>query len=249
MNKKQKAYINKVIKNIEKYDNIQNKFEYAIFYHFHINEADKEIGKRVKKYYEEAIALDYLPTLAYNNLGSMYDRGNFVRKNNKKLVDLYTKAIECIDYDDYAYETKAIACINLGCCYYYGKGTDINYDLAFKYYNLSNDFNNTTEALLRIGDCYRNGKGCEKNESKAFNLYQEAYDLLELYTDIFDRAELLHRIGRAYLLGEGTHINKNRGLDYLLEAKELYEIDLKRNENPYSSIGLKEINKLLKDKR
>lgn len=87
--------------------------------------------------------------------------------------------------------------------YYYGVGTDVNYDLAFKWY---------TKALADGGDveniCYMYyfGQGTNRDYSKALNCWKRVNNYNPNYT------EALNNIGVMYQLGQGVEQDTPKAL-------------------------------------
>lgn len=63
----------------------------------------------------------------------------------------------------------------LGRCFYYGFGTERNYELAFKYYQKSSDTDPI--AMNGLGKCYMEGKGVKKDTLQAIKYWKKASDL------------------------------------------------------------------------
>src|SRR5205085_738481 len=66
-----------------------------------------------------------------------------------------------------------VAQCNLGGCYEFGIGVDMNKMKAFEYYKKSAE-HEYLYALFCFGYCYVNGIGTEVNKDKGFELYNQA---------------------------------------------------------------------------
>lgn len=90
-----------------------------------------------------------------------YSKGK-IEKNNQKAFELFSKVAD----------TNSRAMYYLGRCYYYGKGTKIDYKKAFSCFTKS--YENSPRACLYLGYCYNYGRGVKVDYEKAMKYYQEA---------------------------------------------------------------------------
>ena len=61
-------------------------------------------------------------------------------------------------------------------CYYYGRGTEIDYNKAFEiFFNLEKEHNDD-DIQYMLAECYYYGRGVEENFDKAFKTF---YELVE----------------------------------------------------------------------
>ena len=67
--------------------------------------------------------------------------------------------------------------VNLGYMYYYGRGTEVDYNKAFQCYALAAVAEDNPEALWKLGDLYADGKGVTRSDRMAWTLYSKAYQL------------------------------------------------------------------------
>ena len=65
---------------------------------------------------------------------------------------------------------------NLGHCYQYGIGTNINYQKTFELYQKAASLENAN-GINNLGHCYQYGIGTNIDNQKAFELYQKAGSL------------------------------------------------------------------------
>lgn len=85
-----------------------------------------------------------------------------IAKDEAKAFNYYLKAVE---------QGNALAMYHLGRCYYFGNGTAVNYDEAFKLFSyLAN--NGSDEMWQELGDCYLYGNGVGKDIDEAIKCYE-----------------------------------------------------------------------------
>jgi len=101
---------------------------------------------------------------AQYDVGTMYEKGNGVAKDNAKAFEWFLKAAKQ-DHDKGAYK--------VGFSYLRGKGVSKNYDKAFKWLNTAAEYNNV-RAYYFLGTMYEKGKGVSVNLDKALRWYTRA---------------------------------------------------------------------------
>ena len=93
----------------------------------------------------------------------------------------------------------------MGYCYANGAGTKKDELIAFKYYKLSADQNNT-DAQNSLGLCYKHGIGTKKNEQQAYNYFKLAADK--------NHANGRYNLAQCYENGLGTKKNSIEAAKY-----------------------------------
>ncbi|MBA3813974.1 MAG: sel1 repeat family protein [Alphaproteobacteria bacterium] len=99
----------------------------------------------------------------------------------------------------------------IGCRYYNGVGTDINYEEAFKYYKKAADQSHAN-AQYMVGSMYYGGTGTCPNNKEAFKYYKNAADQ--------NHADAQYMVGSMYDDGIGTSKNNKESLQYYKEAAD-----------------------------
>lgn len=138
---------------------------------------------------------------AYLKMGYFYENGLNVEQNYEKAYEFYNKAIDLgnikakcflagLYLNDYikdptaykkayelykeAYESgNTFAGMNIGCMYYFGKGVNTDFKIAFEYL-IKNDCE--ARACDILGWMYEFGQGTEKDLNKALEYYKRAAD-------------------------------------------------------------------------
>ena len=121
----------------------------------------------LKRAYEHAVACDDAGSCC--NLGNMYHD-----TSNAGSDEDYAAAIEL--YELGVSRGNIQSGINLGYIYYYGRGTEVNYDLAYHCFAHAALLGDHPEALWKLGDLYASGKGVAQSDWVAFRLYVKSYD-------------------------------------------------------------------------
>ena len=101
-------------------------------------------------------------------LGCMYDNGDGVEKDQAKAFAILLPAIA---------EGYVLADLHVGMDYFFGEGTEKNYEKAVEHLERVVEFDERCEfpqAQYRLGLCHKNGKGTKKNRKRAFDWYQKA---------------------------------------------------------------------------
>lgn len=88
----------------------------------------------------------------------------------------------------------------LGECYFFGRGTEVNFDQAFSYFEKAAPKNSSAQYNLAI--CYFYGYGTEINDEKAFEYFQKASE---------DIADAKAYVGYYYYSGwGGVEVDKDK---------------------------------------
>jgi TPR repeat protein len=117
-----------------------------------------------------------------------------IEKEEGNLIEsftLFTRAAENGDAD---------AQYELGDCYYYGSGTDIDYAKAVKWYTKAAK-SGDADAQYQLGVCYENGLGVDKDEYVAFKWYEQAANS--------DHIDAQYQLGKCYENGVGVEKDDN----------------------------------------
>ncbi len=133
-----------------------------------------EAGRGVKPNMELAIALykeaaKRGSAAACLNLGSYYSNTDEVES-----MSMYLKAFEIYQAD--AEEGDVEAQAGLGGCYFWGYGTDRNFDEAFKWYQKAADAGDLG-AKYSLSFCYSGGFGVKQNKGKSKKMDKEVAEL------------------------------------------------------------------------
>ena len=185
-------------------------------------------------WYKKAMELGY--GLAYAKVASFYQEGNGVEKDERKAAQVLEEGVK---YDD----PKEQDCtIELGCCYHFGQGVEVNYQKEFELFEKAAKAGNGI-AIHNLAKCYKNGWGVEKNYGKCVSLLKTAIKLgqTEAYIDlcaVFVKGELIepdyeiaeyyseegmcHDIAECCLQNAELHLSgclgKNSSLDTAIES-------------------------------
>lgn len=173
------------------------------------------------------MAVQYLKQLAdkgnhesLQSLGTLHYTGyrEALTQDYALARDYYHRAAELSEIKD------NWALNNLGCCYYFGLGGDIDYKKAYSCFALSAMYGNPN-AMYKLGDMYYYGKYVDKDFDASFYWYTLAkerdVDVSEEHMG-FLSASISMRIGRALLFGEGTDIDVVHALYELRAAEVLF---------------------------
>ncbi|CAI2166980.1 19845_t:CDS:2 [Funneliformis geosporum] len=138
-----------------------------------------------------------------------------------------------------------IAQVYVASCYKAGFGTEINYNLAFKWMQKAVE-NKSIYGQINLSNYYENSIGTNENLDKAFNLYNEAanngnlcglfnmgrcYELgigikkneskaFEIYRNFHEKEFIngKYKLGICYYFGIGTEINKKKAFEIYFEG-------------------------------
>ena len=114
----------------------------------------------------EEVLLNFY-SLALNILGTCYEEGTGVSKDEKEAVKCYQKGA-CLN--------PPFCALSLGLCYENGIGVECNKEKAFKLFKRASDLEDD-DGVFHLGRCYENGIGVEVDKVKALELYCRASKL------------------------------------------------------------------------
>lgn len=167
----------------------------------------------VKRIYEQDIEFDN--AMAANNLASLYYGG---RVGGKPDYEQAAKYYEIADRLGYSLATE-----NLAYIYYYGLGTDVDYEKAYLFFSKAT-LSGRYEAMYKLGDMFRFGYYVEKNEHMTAFCYTRAAEMLqnenEAYIKCFGSA--YHRLADMYYEGIGVDIDLKNALHFYQMAEVNY---------------------------
>lgn len=141
---------------------------------------------------------------SYYNLGSIYYNGLGVEKDIDRAIYYFEKSLEI---------KPTVSAFLLGIIYYSEK---INYELAFKYFNIASTIdlqNSKNKSILYyyFGEMYSNGHGIKKDTNKAIKYY--------IQSDELGNEEACEKLGIIFL--------NNQEYFYAIKyLKKAYEFDL-----------------------
>ena len=112
----------------------------------------------------------------------------------------------------------------IGKMYYYGQGTEINYEKAFRYFSFGEDHElNSVFSKYYLGKMYENGDFVKQDATKAFEYYSAAH--LSPFA-AFKTAYMLER-------GQGTEIDEARAQKWYQSALFSFENMIKEHPNDF----------------
>ena len=97
----------------------------------------------------------------------------------------------------------------LGVCYYYGFGTDRDYNKAIEWYTKSSEQGNS-RAMNNLGYCCYYGQGCDQNMAKAFEWYEKSIRLGNSWA--------MCNVGACYHYGQGVTKDLNKAREWYTKA-------------------------------
>lgn len=142
----------------------------------------------------------------YNPYAGVYKRAVELLENDE-YQEGFIKMFSVVENDGKNY----MANYYLGNCYFYGYGTEINYDKAFKNYFIAAS-NKIVSAIYMVGYCYEFGHGVEKAETQAISWYMEAAKQ--------DNTSSQYRLGLFFKNGIGIEKNLNFAATWFLKAAQ-----------------------------
>ncbi|KAF0502931.1 calmodulin-dependent protein kinase [Gigaspora margarita] len=178
----------------------------GLFYIWSIG-TGKDDAESFKLFFKAASKDD---VIAQYFVGRCYEIGWNTKKNTKKAIEWYNKAIEnnCAAAErmlgEYYYKNdkyvqafklfksaadrgNIIAKNNLGICYQKGRGTDVNMFEGFKLFEQAAKMG-LPASQYELGQCYEHSKGTEKDLEKALDWYEKAAGKDRTYR--FDRERI-----------------------------------------------------------
>ena len=102
----------------------------------------------------------------------------------------------------------------LGTCHYMGLGVEIDYKIAFNWYQKASELGNIN-AMIGFGHCYYEGNGVEKDIKTAFSWYKKSAEN--------GSSEGMHYLGSCYYKGHGIEKNNTLALYWLKKSYDLGE--------------------------
>lgn len=133
------------------------QFELGCYYE------DKDKFKDAKKYYELAADQDFPP--AIHNLACLYERGQGMKADISKAVELYERAVE---------SGYAPSHVNLARLYIIGdEALPQDFGMALSIVSAAAE-DEDAEAQIMLGNMFENGMGVPKNDDVALTWYQRA---------------------------------------------------------------------------
>ena len=179
-------------------------------------ELTPEIHNKLLKYLKNAFELGNIDVL--NQLGAMFAEGRIVEKDLETAFMFYKMADAC---------GNMLATSNLGFCYLYGLGTNIDYEKAYKAFSKAALYE-SGEAMIRVADMYCNGLYVEKDHSYGHLLYYMAKKLAERdltdWGNIQVYSDVCKRLADIYYYGGSSIKNYRLAKEYYQEALKYYEI-------------------------
>lgn len=143
---------------------------------------------------------------AMNNVALCYLYGYGTDKDTKKAIHILEELADKFDCADSMTE--------LGDIYYFGIGTDVDYNKSFVYYMEAYKRDKTQlRSKFGIAYDYYSGRGVEKNHDIAFNLLHELVE-----KDKYEEA--IYYFGLCYYDAVGTEKNYEKALFYFNQAFE-----------------------------
>jgi TPR repeat protein len=168
------------------------------------------------------------------DLGQMYLQGNGVEEDTEKAIHYFTQSAEngmvqgayqlgCIyqgtdEEKSFEWYRKAAeaglpeALNNVGSCYFFGRGTDIDYERAFQSYKASAEKGNV-EGAMNTGICYASGKGVALCFEEAFRWWTFAAEQ--------GHVKAMVNLVTCYNMGYGTEKNLTMAIKWCDKAAEL----------------------------
>ena len=150
------------------------------------------------------------------NLGSCYDNGRGVEKNNFEAAKWYRKSAE---------QGNVNAQLNLGCCYL----AEENAREAMKWFRKAAEQGSVAGQIL-LGFCYFSGKGVEKNAREAVKWLRKGIESRKeegLICSVAGKelvevmlAEGYFLLGACYFMGEGVAVDKEKAKELWRKAEE-----------------------------
>ncbi|MBQ3366425.1 MAG: SEL1-like repeat protein [Acidaminococcaceae bacterium] len=165
------------------------------------------------KWYEIAVKKDSVHAIM--ELGLLYYDGDDFIKDYEKAYNLLSK-LEGKNTNRFVFKRNkrltGSAFAALGDCYYFGRGTQVNYKQAIKLFEIAADAG-SDYALYSLGICYEYGRGVEKNKDslkKAFGYYKKAADNGDIVSQ--------NKVGKMHLNGEGIEKDLKEALSWYMKA-------------------------------
>lgn len=113
------------------------------------------------------------------------------------------------------------AMTNLGYCYTYGRGVQVDQKRGFQYFIQAAKLGNF-EAVMKVADAYQKGKFVEKDEINAYKMYLKLYHHLQEIGEIEEYPEVCLRLGNCAYSGMGTKKDIQQACTYFELAAAYY---------------------------
>jgi len=168
--------------------------------------------------------MDKGDALAANDLGVLYYGGRVGGKPDYVNARKYYEVADRLGY--------TLASENLAYIFYYGFGTDVNYEKAYLYFSKA-ALTGRYEATYKLGDMFRNGYYVEKNDKMTAYLYRRALDLVwkdEMSNEKFTGC-VYQRVGDLYYEGIGVEKNDAEAFKYYQLAECYYYKQIAEGDN------------------
>ena len=172
-----------------------------LYYH-----GDKGVQKDIQRamsYFKEAA--DNGIAMAAYQMGRIYETGN--------AEDLPADQLQSFKwYARAAKEGLPEAENNLGSCYFFGRGVDVDYEKAFRLYKSSAEKGNN-EAEMNVGICYAAGKGVKQDYALAYTWWKKAAEQ--------GHVKAMVNLATCYEMGVGTIQDVSEAYCWYGKAAEL----------------------------
>lgn len=159
--------------------------------------------------------MDKGDALATNDLGVLYYGGRVGGKPDYVNARKYYEVADRLGY--------TLASENLAYIFYYGFGTEVNYEKAYLYFSKAALWGRY-EASYKIGDMFRNGYYVEKNDKMTAFFYRRALDLV--WKDDMGLQKnvgcVYQRVGDLFYEGIGVEQNDAEAFRYYQLAEGYY---------------------------
>lgn len=168
--------------------------------------------------------MDKGDALAANDLGVLYYGGRVGGKPDYVKARKYYEVADRLGY--------TLASENLAYIFYYGLGTEVDYEKAYIYFSKA-ALTGRYEATYKLGDMFRNGYYVEKNDKMTAYLYRRALDLV--WTDEISNEKFVgcvyQRVGDLYYEGIGMEKNDVEAFRYYQLAECYYYKQIAEGDN------------------
>ena len=160
----------------------------------------------------------------YNNKSLKEYNPQKVQKSYKEIRTFYQKSCD---------KKNSFSCGIAGRMYALGKGTEVNWDKANKYFKKECDYNNNSGGCIHLAYAYLNGSK-EKNVTKATALLKEGCQLkfgfaCALLGDIYVEKGEKKRANAYYDKAIKGHTDLADGYNVLYDFNKLFEVSLIQN--------------------
>ncbi len=140
---------------------------------------------------------------AKNNSKAQERIAHYEKTLSKEEVFTYTK--------HFADGGNAVDMSSLADMYYYGLGTELDYESAFNYYSKSSE-SNIEDAFIGLGMCYYHGFGVDLDYDKAYE------NLTNGSASGMSRA--MGGLGLCYYYGHGVEVDYDKAFEYFTKAND-----------------------------